>query len=761
MYTNRHEMVSETDVVSLGLSDHSLTYMIRKGKKSKPKSCFIKARTYRHFDESNFKSDLEEADWTKVYTSNTTEESWTAFKEVFVEIANKHAPVMTIKVKENSPPYFNENLRSLCLDRDYFMRKAHKSKNEVDFKRARQLRNQANNLLNETKKRYFDEQINQNKNDSKALWKTLKKLLPSKNRDEIISEIKVGNETVQDRKNIANVMNRFFCNIGTELASKIKPPRNYTPPLIKTPSEPFTIELLNEVFVVKVLSGLDMTKSTGIDQIPSKLLKAAASSIGKHLTHVLNVSISTGQLATEWKTAKVTPIFKEGDKTDRNNYRPISILPIVTKILERAIHNQLYLFLCNHNLLANCQSGFRKFHSTMTTLIHVTDYLQENADRGNGTGMLFLDLKKAFDTVDHDLLIEKLRKYGVAPSSLAWFRNYVKDRKQIVELGDTRSDWENIKTGVPQGSILGPLLFIIYINDLPKAVKRCQVTLYADDTALYISSRKADEIQKWLQEDLVNLKDWFDFNKLTLNLKKTKFLQFSSSRKKPDFKDVKISLDQESVERVEVFKYLGVWLDEKLNFSEHIHQISKKVNKRLGLLMRIRKNITKDTALMLYKSLVVPHLEYCDVIWDTCAGILKDKIQKLQNRACKIILKTKKQAHTNDIHSKLRLWKLSERRRFHTACLAYKCKHNPQPTYLSNLYQQVNQIHQHNTRQASNRDLFVVRNNTEAGKAMFRNRSIPLWNSLPAKVKNCQTYTSFKQRYVTWKNELIFHDSLK
>ncbi len=216
-------------------------------------------------------------------------------------------------------------------------------------------------------------------------------------------------------------------------------------------------------------------------------------------------------------------------------------------------------------------------------------------------------------------------------------------------------------------------------------------------TASYISSNDLREIKQYLEEDMANLKKWLDYNKLTLNVKKTTFMQFSGVKKKETFSDIQVELDQKQIDRVATFKYLGLLLDEILIFKEHIGQISKKVNKRLGMLSRIRKNVTKDTALMLYKSLVLPHLEYCDVVWDNCVSKLKDTLQKLQNTACKLILKRNRFAHTDEIHHVLKLWKLSERRTFHTACTAYRCNHNLVPHYLQTIYQPVTAIHQHNT----------------------------------------------------------------
>ncbi len=365
MYTNREEMVSETDVIPLGL-----IYIVRKGKKNKLRSTFIKARTYRNFNETAFDNDLARADWSGIYYADTVDNAWSVFKSIFLQVANKHATFVNMKVKEDSPPYFNANLRSLCVDRHYFMHKAHKSKKAEDFHIAKQLRNLANNLLNSLKTKFFDDQISEDRYNPKGLWITLKKIIPTKGDRGIIHEINAeSGEIVSDSKRIANTINRFFANIGKVLAYNITPSQDFNQPEIKPPENPFTMKLINVDFVKKE----HITKSTGKDTIPSRLLKASVSTTCRALTHNFKRSLTSANVHKEWKTARVTPIFKDGDRTEVGNYKPISILRVVMKILERAIHSQLYSYRTENNLLSPVQSGFHKTYSTLTTLIDISD----------------------------------------------------------------------------------------------------------------------------------------------------------------------------------------------------------------------------------------------------------------------------------------------------------------------------------------------------------------------------------------------------
>ena len=312
------------------------------------------------------------------------------------------------------------------------------------------------------------------------------------------------------------------------------------------------------------------------------------------------------------------------------------------KVLERAVHDQLYLFLADQNLLTPNQSGFRKQHSTGTALLHILDIMQRDIDGGKCCGVLFLDLKKAFDTVDHQILLEKMVSYGVEGNALQWFDSYLSNRQQRTLINDSLSEPKLVTCGVLQGSKIGPLLFILYINDLPDRILHCKVFLYADDTALYYAADNSRTIEDVLNTEMQNVSDWFMTNKLTLNSKKTKAMIFGTSKRLKAIPPLDIRCGDDQIEQVSVFKYLGVLLDSTLSFSEHIEYVCKKVNMRLSILGRTRKYFSVKTSLMLYKSLVMPYFDYCDTLWDSCSCQLKQKLQILQNRALRIINKADK-----------------------------------------------------------------------------------------------------------------------
>ena len=313
-----------------------------------------------------------------------------------------HAPVVNIQVKENEPEWVTSELRSLAADRDHYYAQAQKSGRAEDWARAKKSRNYVNNLSKQLKKNHIEQSI-ANCSDHKALWKNIKKLIPS-SREEIPSKIKIGQNECSEPKSISNHFNQFFANIGSQLAAKIP---NLDLDIPDETELKFKLKNISKTFVEKQLKQLSSGKATGLDNISAKLLKAAPSAISSLLTHIFNLSLETATVPSEWKSARVTPIHKDGPKTDVNNYRPISVIPVVMKILERAVHDQVYTYLTENSLLCHNQSGFRKAHSTSTTLLHVLDDIQVQIDQGKATGVIFLDLKKAFDTVSHKIMVNK------------------------------------------------------------------------------------------------------------------------------------------------------------------------------------------------------------------------------------------------------------------------------------------------------------------------------------------------------------------
>ena len=471
-------------VIPVGFSDHSAIFAVRKLHRLKPPPPrIINTRNFKRFNKDAFIEDLNKVPWSLINSFSDVEDSWDSFKELFTEVADSHAPRINMRVRGQKVPWLTCEVKQIMKERDHFHKLALKTNNELHWSSFKRLRNVVTLRLRKEKQRYFSEQLQETEGDSRGTWKNLKQLLGTGSKSTSATA-----RTAVEAKEKCNIFNRFFVSCAEELRSVYRSNGQsfykWLPQLEHT--ETFKLRNITVSEVWKALKELKPKKATGADGIPSRLLKDGAEALASPLSVLFNLTIQQNVIPVEWKKAKVTPLHKAGEKDDPKNYRPISVLPVVSKVLERLVHRQLAGYFDKHNLLCKSQSGFRRKHSTETAVTYFTDEILMNMDNGLVTGSVFIDLAKAFDTVDHDILISKLKYYGVCDESLPWFKNYFSGRKQVVCIDSQTSDEFDIRSGVPQGSILGPLLFIAYINDLPRCVKHCSVNMYADDTVLYL-----------------------------------------------------------------------------------------------------------------------------------------------------------------------------------------------------------------------------------------------------------------------------------
>ena len=597
-----------------------------------------------------------------------------------------------------------------------------------------------------------------NVHDSKKLWKTLKKVIPSKkaNVPNIISQN--GNGNIATGKDTANSFNQFFTSVGEELSKQfdnidiICPCNDGKSNIFGcNHSESFRFYSVSYDFVYNQICNMDNNKSPGLDKFSVKLLKLAAPYVSKSLAHICNISLNSSKFPDEWKKAKVTPIFKSGDKNNVSNYRPISVLPIISKIIERTVHNQLYDYLCSRNILSDSQSGFRSNHSTTTTLLDVQDYILNNMDNGFATGVIFLDLKKAFDTVNHEILINKLADYGIKGNELGWFKSYLSNRAQAVHVNSFLSDFRTYNTGIPQGSILGPLLFIIFVNCLPDVVT-CKTVMYADDTSLMCKAKTADDLKVQLESNLKAVANWFKANKLTLNTDKTKFMIFGTNHTLNHYNDITLTFDDKFIERVDVFKYLGIKFDSNMSWSSHIDYVSGNISKRIGVVKRAKYFLPHKTLVMLSNALVIPHFDYASSVWSNCSATNQYQLQVLHNRLARTILFADIRTPVDDMLNSLNWIKLCDRWSNHMILLTFKCIKNMCPEYLCNQFDFVHNAHDHKTRSHSSNTLIVPKCNSNSGKRTFIVRAANLWNNLPPSYRvNFETMSlhQFKTSIIT------------
>ena len=441
-------------------------------------------------------------------------------------------------------------------------------------------------------------------------------------------------------------------------------------------------------------------------------MKLAADYIARPLSFLYNVSLRTAEIPTDFKIAKIIPLYKGGNKLDINNYRPISLLPIPAKILERAVHAQLYKYFDENSLLSSIQSGFRPMHSTQTCVTDISEYILRNMNSGNITGAIFLDLRKAFDVISHTRLLKKLSMYGIRNFELEWFKSYITDRLHCVSIEGTLSKYLKVKSGVPQGSTLGPLMFSIFINDISNLIldESCKLSLYADDTAIFCTDKNIHDVQLKLQSQFGTITKWLQCNDLFLNSEKTKTMLFGSNRKLTG-KKLAIMYKNDILEHVKEFKYLGVVLDGSLNWTSHVDHVVKKISQAIGCIRRVKCYLTKEIMIDLFYSLVLPHIDFSCTVWGSCAQTNISRIQRLQNKYARMVLGMDLFTSASFLLSTLNWQSVKQRIRYQQTVLVFKILHGQAPRYLNTLIQRrdVN----YTTRYATRSPLFVPTPRTE------------------------------------------------
>ena len=421
----------------------------------------------------------------------------------------------------------------------------------------------------------------------------------------------------------------------------------------------------------------------------------------------------------------------------------------MSKICEKAVYGQLYSYLTEHKLLAKYQSGFRSLHSTVTALLDATNEWYLNMDEGLMNLVVFLDLAKAFDTVSHNILLQKLKYYGVDGLTLSWFESYLSNRQQQCVVGNCTSKPRKLTCGVPQGSILGPLLFLIYINDLPACLQCTTPRMYADDTTLSAASKSTIDLQQKVNCDLNNVKTWLLSNKLSLNVLKTEYMFIGSEFRLSNLGRVSsLIFDNQPIKRVTTAKHLGVVLDDNLAWHEQIYHICKRVGRSINCLKQARKFVPKNILLVIYSSLILPLFDYCDAVWANLNKGLSSKLQKLQNRAARIITFQGYDIRSSDILNHLNWDQLSVRRSKRICVIMNNIINGTVPDYLSQMFMKRDEINSYRQRlRESENNLIITRiPNTEYCKKSFSYRGAKLWNSLPNELKLLRNKYLFKNK---------------
>ena len=589
---------------------------------------------------------------------------------------------------------------------------------------------------------FYDNLYNGATSKPKVLWNELKRLSG-----------KTKNINVLNDSHTACNFNQFFSNIGNTTTQHLPVPDDVSW-LGQSSLYEFKFNSVDESSVSKLLSKLGTNSSIDILSFDCKLLKLASTCIVTSLTHLFNLSIQCAIVPKDWKYSRVTPIYKgSGDMKNCSNYRPISVIGHVAKLFEKEIQCQLLTYLVSHDFISLDQYAYKKFHSTSTCLHTTIDEWLQNMDDNLKTGVTFLDISKCFDTINHKLLISKLCKYGIRNDESKLFQSYLMDRCQSVYYNNELSDALNINIGVPQGSNLGPLLFILFINDLPNFIANGRVTMYADDTIIYCKGNDIDEISNNLNECLERASKWFSENCLVLNANKTVSMLIGSNSNLDNECDLSLKLDNCEVQNVPVTKYLGVHVDASLKFDKHIHETVKKINGKLAWLGRLRLTLPQNLLELVYKTYVLPLFDYACTVWG-CTNANVNIIQRLQNRAARIITGCFDIINVRGISlvKSLKWQNMQERINYFLCIHMYNCIHGNAPQHLVNSIVMACDAHEINTRLSNMLNVILPECQSQLFNRSFMYRASIVWNTLPEELKDCTTLDLFKSKVKVYFN---------
>ena len=692
---------------------------------------------------TNFKDIIGKTNWNSVYNSNDANEAFNNFSKIFSTKYKECFPIKIIRSQyRQRKQWLSTSIKHAIKHKNKLYVKAMRHPTKDNMQYYKQYKNNLNMLLKTAERQYYDKILHDNRSNLKKSWKIIKEVIKN-SKNNTTSKIKIGENYTTDPSKISNGFNNFFANIGKNLASKI--PRSSIDPLQYLENfnaNSIALYNTNNEEVSNIVKKLK-NSLVGPDEISSNVIKHTLNSVVDPLVHIFNLSITHGTFPNELKLAHVTPIYKNGDHFILNNYRPISILPVFSKILERLIYNRLVNYVTSNNILYKHQFGFRENHGTSLALIYLVDKINQALNKGDYIIGTFIDLSKAFDTIDHNILYRKLERYGIRGVALDLIKSYLHDRKQCVKFNNTLSDKATISYGVPQGSILGPLLFLLYINDLAFVSKILFLLIFADDTNLFITGKDINSMINTMNQELIKINDWMIANRLSLNVAKTQYMIICGPKKFP-ITDSDVYINQHKITMVNTVKFLGIIIDSKLSWSSHILYIKSKIAKSIGIICKARKKLCKNTLLTLYYSFIHPYLNYGIEIWGNTYAKYTNLLFIQQKKTLRIIKSVGPRDSTKDIFKELNILTLYQLYQHNIAVFMFKYLKGYLPEVFKGMFS-YSLAQRYNLRTSNNLRLPYFRLNI--CQQHVRYTGVKIWNIVTSKIYHFCSIHTFRKKF--------------
>ena len=733
-------------VIETDLSDHYPIFSVTVNySPTKKNETYLYRRDKSNFDSKNFLEQLStNLQLLNEEISEVTSQNFHSIFSNFVATVEKtielNAPLKKLSRKQRkfeAKPWLSKELLILIKQKQNLYKSHFLNGNDTQKSHYRQFSNKLTKIRERAKKSYFKKQLLQSKKDPRKTWQLINSVLPTNKskKAETPNRLIVDNREVTDKFMMSETFNQQFISIGKKLADNINnTPNSFYKFLPKRESTSIYFEppRYNEVY--NIIHSLKINKSTGHDNVDAYFIRISCDLITPYLTQLCDFSFEFGLFPECLKIAKVVPIFKNGSKNDINNYRSISLLSNFSKIMEKLIASRLMNFLEQRCVLHENQYGFRKKMSTTHAILDVVNQISSNINKKKLTGLVFLDLKKAFDTVSHEILLRKLAHYGIRGKVNDLFRSYLVGRSQYVFLDGHCSSPKIVQYGVPQGSNLGPILFTIYVNDIFYNFESAPV-LYADDTCLITQAHTPEDLQLSMHKVVEKARHWMLANKLTINTNKSNALVISHVTNKPPAL-MEIICGDNTISTQTSVKYLGLTIDNKLSFKQHIKCIERKIACSVGVMGKLKYYFPKETLLQLYYALVYSQLTYALPVWGSTYKSNTQRITTFLNRAVTIISGAKKFDSLNPLYREMNILKFNQIYQLEVAKIMYRIFVKQEPHKLSKCFVKSSQAHSRSTRRTTSNDFTIPLFKTNKLQQSFLYQGSNIWNNIPKDIRS-------------------------